>query len=381
MTYLDAAFAILKQADDAPLHYQEITQRALAAGLIKPAGATPDATMGSRLYTDTKEEGSRFVRAGRGYFELARRQPSGIDAQVQRINQETRERLHELLLAMPPVRFEALITELLLQMGFDESTVRQTSYSNDGGIDVVGTLRAAGLTEVNAAVQVKRWKRNVPAPTVTQLRGSLQVHQQGIIITTSGFSKGAIDEAAASGKSRISLIDGDQLLDLLIKHKVGVSEKQLTVTALDDEWWGELLGNGSQPTLHTSQGVTPPPTGAAPAPSGAPTLQRAPSTKPTTFTLHGQTQPVASWKKLLVGVCALLARRHGADFLPRASLVSGKKRTYFALSPDGMHTPAPVPGTDLWVETHFSGPSILRLIDSLLVGLGEAPESLSISYS
>jgi len=53
MTFLDAAYEILKQAGQ-PLHYTLIAQRALAAGLLDTRGQTPEATMGSRLYVDTK---------------------------------------------------------------------------------------------------------------------------------------------------------------------------------------------------------------------------------------------------------------------------------------------------------------------------------------
>lgn len=45
MTYLDAAYTILKTAGQ-PLHYEEIMQRALAQKLITPQGLTPEATMG-----------------------------------------------------------------------------------------------------------------------------------------------------------------------------------------------------------------------------------------------------------------------------------------------------------------------------------------------
>ena len=147
MTYLDAALHILQQAGQ-PLHYREITERALAAGLINPTGLTPEATMGSRLYTETKEDGSAFVRssAGRGTFGLVAWQPTGIDRQVQQINTETRIELRRLLHSMPPERFEVLISELLIQMGFDESTVQTTRYSGDKGIDVRGVLRAALVT-------------------------------------------------------------------------------------------------------------------------------------------------------------------------------------------------------------------------------------------
>ena len=53
-----------------------------------------------------------------------------------------REQLATYLHSMPPERFEALIGELLIQMGFDESSVRVTRRSGDGGIDVIGAYRA-----------------------------------------------------------------------------------------------------------------------------------------------------------------------------------------------------------------------------------------------
>jgi restriction system protein len=82
MTYLDAAYHILHQAGQ-PLRYEEITERALAQQLISPQGLTPEATMASRLYIDTLQEGSRFTRAGKGAFGLVDWRPAGIEAQVQ----------------------------------------------------------------------------------------------------------------------------------------------------------------------------------------------------------------------------------------------------------------------------------------------------------
>lgn len=251
MTYLEAAYEILRYAGQ-PLRYEEITERALAQQLISPQGLTPEATMASRLYTDTLQEGSRFLRVGKGIFGLVQWQPEGIETQVEKLNAATREQLHIHLLNMPPDRFEALIGELLIRMGFDESTVIVTKRSGDGGIDVLGIYRATGLTGVNAAVQVKRWKNNIQAPTVTSLRGALQVHQQGIIITTSDFSKGARAEALAANKTHIGLINGEELVDLLVKHKVGVREKNLPVLSLDEDWWGELVPVLVQPVAARS---------------------------------------------------------------------------------------------------------------------------------
>jgi restriction system protein len=241
MNFLDTAYEVLKQAGK-PLHYIEITRRGQATGLLDTKGQTPEASMGSRLYVDTKRPDSRFRRVSRGVFALAASQPSDISQRIAAINQQTRRELHQRLLNMPPDRFEVLVSQLLTALGFEEETIEVTPYSGDGGIDVRGVLNAAGITRINAAVQAKRWKSNIHTPAIQALRGSLTVHQQGIFMTTSKFSKGAIAEAEAVGKTPISLIDGDRLVELLIEHEIGVVTERYAVHSLDVEWWGDVAG-------------------------------------------------------------------------------------------------------------------------------------------
>jgi len=377
MTYLEAAYDVLRAAKQ-PLHYSEITHRALEQGMIVPTGLTPEATMGSRLYTDTKEEGSSFVRVGRGVFDLAKVRRGGIEEQVHGINRQTRERLGQLLHSIPAKRFESLVMELLLEMGFDESTLEVTTYQGDGGIDVVGVYRAAGLTEVNVAVQAKRWKGNVQAPTVTQLRGSLQVHQQGIVITTSDFSSGARKEAVAPNKTRITLINGEQLIDMLIRHRVGVVERTLTVNALDEEWWGELLNVDGQALtdaadVHTatsadSAKINPATTSDAAQPRLA--SSKSSARKPEAITLFDERHPVKNWKELLVAVCTVLAQRRQDDFAAFGQTLRGRKRQYISTDPEKMFSPVQIPGTELYVEVNLSSGDILQLANTLLEGLG-----------
>lgn len=372
MTYLDAAYTIL-QAAGQPLRPDEITQRALSQKLISPQGLTPEATMASRLYIDTLQEDSRFVRAGKGVFGLAQWRPEGIESQVDKINQATRERLHSLLLEMPPDRFEALIGELLIRMGFDENTVTVTKRSGDGGIDVTGVYRATGLTGVSAAVQAKRWKANVQAPTVTSLRGSLQVHQQGIIITTSDFSKGARTEALAPNKTHIGLLNGEELVGLLVRHKVGVRERSLPVLSLDEEYWGELIGQIEETPAAAGQDAPPAEPAAAPLP-------KAEAAKPTGFTLLGEHYPGAgSWRAVLLGACSALAAHHGPAFAEAAFTVKGRTRQYIAASPDGMIAPAQIPGTELWVEANQSAKSVVQVIGKLLLALGHQAGDFSVT--
>jgi restriction system protein len=369
MSYLDAAHHILRE-HGAPLHYEEITRRALAQSLIAPKGQSPVSVMASRLYVDTKDEDSRFVRAGPGLFALAQTRRDDISERVGAINCATRDRLRDLIHTMPPDRFEALITELLLQMGFDENTVTVTPYSKDGGIDVVGIYRAAGLTEVNAAVQVKRWKGNIQSQVVTQVRGSLQVHQQGIIITTSDFSKGARSEAAAPGKTRIGLINGNELLDLLIKHRVGVTERPHIVISLDEEWWGELI-TPAPAVLRLPDDkilVEPQP---CPDPTGR---------KPHTYTLLGELRPASNWRDILVEVCAAMAAKCPAEFAARVAVLHGAKRPWFSTDSTLQNEGLPIPGTDLYVEVHWSAKDTITLIHRILAEFDLPASAVTIDF-
>lgn len=90
------------------------------------------------------------------------------------------------LRAMPPDQFETLVGTLLGKISFGEVTV--TSRSGDGGIDVRGTLVVGDVIRTRMAVQAKRWKANVQAPVIQQVRGSLGAHEQGLIITC-GFQQ------------------------------------------------------------------------------------------------------------------------------------------------------------------------------------------------
>ena len=146
------------------------------------------------------------------------------------------------LLKMHPQRFEELIRSLLEEMGFDEAET--TSYSNDKGVDVRGVLRTNPLSTVKVAIQAKRWTGNVGAGVVRDLRGSLRVAdaEQGLIITPSDFTPEARNESTAEGKTPIALINGMQLVDLLVQYQVGVKQEGYTVPSIDSEYWSEVLG-------------------------------------------------------------------------------------------------------------------------------------------
>ena len=70
-TFISAARQVLEDADE-PLHPRAIVERALAAGLLRTSGKTPEATMAAQLYTNIQRQGEHapFVRVGKGLFGL-----------------------------------------------------------------------------------------------------------------------------------------------------------------------------------------------------------------------------------------------------------------------------------------------------------------------
>ena len=227
MTFTDAAETVLdQQKTHAPMHYQQVTALALQQGLLNTQGLTPEATMYAQILTEIKRQTlkgqtPRFTKHGQGQVGLTKWLGSGLLAQITQYNAGVARDLHVRLMAMTPTEFELLVGTLLDKMGF---AVTVTNPTADGGVDVYGTLAVGGTMGLNMAVQVKRWKNNVRSPEVQKLRGSLTVHEQGLIVTTSGFSKGAVTEASRPNAIPVGLIDGKELIALLMRHRIGVRE-------------------------------------------------------------------------------------------------------------------------------------------------------------
>ena len=131
--------------------------------------------------------------------------------------------LSEILHNMDPYGFEKLAMYVLRECGFTDVTV--TNPSRDGGIDGTGKLKINGIFSMNVAFQCKRYKGSVGAPIVNEFRGSLpRGIEKGVIITTGTFTRDAKAEAANVSKIPIDLIDGDEFMDMLAEHSVGLKE-------------------------------------------------------------------------------------------------------------------------------------------------------------
>ena len=121
------------------------------------------------------------------------------------------------MLELDGYEFEDLI--LLLMRAIPEfDDVRKTRSRNDGGIDVVAVNKKE-FTGGRVAIQAKCYApgHKVAIAEVREMVGSISQREfhKGIIITTSGYTSAARDEAARLG---IELYDGERLLWLLRHH-------------------------------------------------------------------------------------------------------------------------------------------------------------------
>lgn len=163
-----------------------------------------------------------------------------IEEGMDRINSEVSVELLSLLQGSDPAFFEQTVVDLLLAMGYGgahgKGTV--TQLTNDGGIDGIIDQDALGLNKIY--IQAKRYgpQTSVQRPEVQSFVGALSGKADGgLFITTGAFSQGATDYAQ-DVPSRIILIDGQQLTQLMIKYGVGVeTKKTLKIVRVDEDYF------------------------------------------------------------------------------------------------------------------------------------------------
>jgi restriction system protein len=158
-----------------------------------------------------------------------------LDAIVEDVD-AWKDKLLNIIIDCSPKSFELLTKKMLRESGC--INVEVTGKPGDKGIDGTAILRL-GLISFPIKFQCKRYqKTNFIGPSdIREFRGSFANIDKGIFITTTRFTKAAIEEAADSAKGKtIDLIDGNRFCDLLRQYKVGISEE----IVIDKEFFENL---------------------------------------------------------------------------------------------------------------------------------------------
>ncbi len=123
------------------------------------------------------------------------------------------EKLKSKLMIVDPYKFEIVVSNLISHVGF--SDVKVTKKSGDDGVDVNAILKNPVSTNLKYLFQVKRWKHSVGRNEVANLRGSMGLNNQGVIIATSHFTTSAINEASSEYKAPINLVGIKELYSII----------------------------------------------------------------------------------------------------------------------------------------------------------------------
>lgn len=153
----------------------------------------------------------------------------------------------DVILDKSPREFEKLVVILLQKMGYGgevKSAGEVTQYSNDKGIDGIIKEDVLGLGRIH--IQAKRYAREntVGREEVQKFVGALAVAQsnKGVFITTSSYSKGAIEYAEnLNGTTTLVLIDGNQLAEYIYQYSLGMqTEQTIEIKKLDIDFWDSI---------------------------------------------------------------------------------------------------------------------------------------------
>lgn len=162
-----------------------------------------------------------------------------ISVGYQRMREATQSDVLERAKAMPPERFERLVVDLLLRLGYGGTHGGGVPLgrTGDGGIDGIIQQDKLGLELIY--IQAKRWQGTVGSSVVREFAGSIAARRahKGVILTTATFSKDALADAERMS-DRIVLIDGARLAELMFEVGLGVSvEATYEVKRVDSDYF------------------------------------------------------------------------------------------------------------------------------------------------
>lgn len=153
-----------------------------------------------------------------------------------------KKQLLEQIAASDPAFFETLVLKLLLKMGYgyDQNAGIRVGSPHDSGIDGIIYEDKLGLDKIY--IQAKRYAQDNPVgrKEVQAFVGAMVDVQKGVFITSSKFTKEAREFADRHQQKHVKLMDGDLLVENMIKYEVGVTVAAVMNTyKIDNDYFAE----------------------------------------------------------------------------------------------------------------------------------------------
>ncbi|GHO56042.1 restriction endonuclease [Ktedonobacter robiniae] len=152
------------------------------------------------------------------------------NASLPPVHPDIKRELKHQLLSMSARSFEFFAGDFLVYAGLEAVSV--TRYIGDGGIDALGNL-VAGQFRIPIGIQVKRHRNNVQRPDIDRFIGALSGRfSEGMFMTTANYAPNALQKATSS-IPRILTLNGDQIVTMMVEHRLGVKSSTFDAQKLD----------------------------------------------------------------------------------------------------------------------------------------------------
>ena len=109
-------------------------------------------------------------------------------------------------------RFERFTVVFLASIGMTDVVV--INRLRPGELDIHASMSVADVVDIHFSIQALNWRRDIHGGDVQLLRGGLRIGDHGLIITTSEFQQGALEEANRQGAIPIAMVNGARLAEL-----------------------------------------------------------------------------------------------------------------------------------------------------------------------
>ncbi|HEX8320573.1 MAG TPA: restriction endonuclease [Longimicrobium sp.] len=153
------------------------------------------------------------------------------------IRRDVLDRAHEFikdrLRALSPEQMELLVAALLRAMGYK---ARVTGRGPDRGRDVIASPDGLGFQQPRIIGEVKHRRDTIGAPQIRSFLGGLRAGDQGLYVSTGGYTREARYEADRASNP-ITLVDLDELASLVVEHYERFDSEGRSLVPLTRVYW------------------------------------------------------------------------------------------------------------------------------------------------
>jgi hypothetical protein len=184
------------------------------------------------------------------------------------------EQLREHLFALDYSAFNALMHTLLERSGYAPVLRSERKHkrgrTRSGGLDIRAYTRT-DLASSLTLVQIKQYRRVVSRRFVDELRGTMLRlgAEQGLLLTTSTFSRVAWRAATFTETAPIGLLDGGSIGNLLVEYRLGVKKDRRGRLRVDTSFFDNLQEKSRSTVEAAPAGSKTPPRVATPSSSAS----------------------------------------------------------------------------------------------------------------